>query len=121
MVKRPSDAEVTLEPAQDKVRRWGRKWKFRFAPNKNAMVVFTRAYKPGNDPLLYLNGHRIPSQPTFKFLGFWFDSKLLWKSHIDHVTNRCLNLKKLFSILTKSKLTQPLKQSFSYTKASPEA
>jgi hypothetical protein len=121
MVKRPSDDEVTLQPALDKVRRWGRKWKFRFAPDKNAMVVFTRAYKPGNDPLLYLNGHRIPSQSTFKFLGFWFDFKLLWKSHIDHVTNRCLNLKKLFSILTKSKLTQPLKQSFSYTKASPEA
>ena len=87
MVKRPSDAEVTLQPALDKVRRWGRKWKFRFAPDKNAMVVFTRVYKPGNDPLLYLNGHRIPSLPTFRFLGFWFDSKLLPKSHIVDVTS----------------------------------
>jgi hypothetical protein len=67
------------------------------------MVVFTRAHKPGNDTLPYLDGHRIPSQPTFKFLGLWFDSKLLWKSHIDHVTNHCLNLKNLFSILTRSK------------------
>jgi hypothetical protein len=121
IVKRPADDEVTLQPALDRVQKWGRKWKFRFAPDKNAMVVFTRAYKPGNDPLLYLNGHRIPSQPTFKFLGFWFDSKLLWKSHIDHVTNRCLNLKNLFSFLTRSKLAQQLKHSFSYTKASPEA
>ncbi|XP_045022876.1 uncharacterized protein LOC116932420 [Daphnia magna] len=103
MVKRPADAEVTLQPVLDKVRRWGRKWKFSFTPNKNAMVVFTRAYKPGNDPLLYLDGHRIPSQPTFNFLELWFDSKLLWKSHIDHVTNRFLKLKNLFSILTRSK------------------
>jgi hypothetical protein len=81
------DAKVTLQPALDKVRRWGRKWKFRFAPDKNAMVVFTRAYKPGNDPLLYLNGHRILFLPTFQFLGFWFDSKLHWKSHIVDVTS----------------------------------
>ncbi|EFX62349.1 hypothetical protein DAPPUDRAFT_270569 [Daphnia pulex] len=86
IVKHPADAEVTLQPALDRVRRWGRKWKF--APDKSAMVVFTRAYKPGNDPLLFLDGHRIPSQPTFKFLGLWFDSKLLWKPHIDHIQSR---------------------------------
>jgi hypothetical protein len=41
-------------------------------------------------------------EPTFKFLGLCFDCKQLWKSHIDHVTNRCLILKNLFSILTRS-------------------
>ncbi len=63
---------------------------------------FRRGCRIPEISLLYLDGHRIPSQPFFKFLGLWFDSKLLWKSHIDHVTNHCLNLKNLFSVLTRS-------------------
>ncbi|EFX71956.1 hypothetical protein DAPPUDRAFT_255117 [Daphnia pulex] len=31
---------------------------------------------------------------TFKFLGLWFDSKLLWKTHIKSLTNHCQKLKK---------------------------
>ena len=62
MVKHPTDAEVTLQPALDKVRRWGRKWKFRFAPDKNAMVVFTRAQNLGT--ILFSTWMAIESPPN---------------------------------------------------------
>jgi hypothetical protein len=62
MVKHPADAEVTLQPALDKVRRWGRKWKFRFAPDKNAMVVFTRAQNLGT--ILFSTWMAIESPPN---------------------------------------------------------
>jgi hypothetical protein len=101
--KRPAEAEVTLQPELDQIYRWGKKLKLKFAPDKCATVVFTRAYKPGDDPMLFLHGHPIHPQPTFKFLGLWFDSKLLWKTHIKSVTNHCLKLKNLFLIMTKAK------------------
>lgn len=88
----PADAEEILQPALNKIYSWSRKWKFKFAPDKSVIVVFTRSYKSGADPLLFMNRHRIPSQPIFKFLGVWFDQKLQWKAHIDHVHKQCLNL-----------------------------
>ena len=101
--KQPSDAEVTIQPALDKVHRWSSKWKLKLAPDKSACVVFSRSYKPGPDPLLFINGHPIPPKSKFKFLGIWFDQKLLWKPHIEHVHAHCIKLKNLFSMITNSK------------------
>jgi hypothetical protein len=107
--KLPEDAEVTIQPALNKIYRWGRKWKLKFAPDKSTVVVFNRSYKPGADPLLFINGHRIPSHETHKFLGLWFDQKMLWKTHIDYVRSHCLILKNLFSIIANAKLGPSIK------------
>jgi hypothetical protein len=40
-VKRPIEAETTLQLAIDDAFRWGRKWKLSFAPGKSALIVFT--------------------------------------------------------------------------------
>ena len=76
----PADAETILQPALNRIYRWGKRWAFQFAPDKSTTLVFNRAYKPGADPLLFINGHRIPSRPTHKLLGVWFDKKLNWKT-----------------------------------------
>ena len=107
--KQPSDAEVTIQPALDKVHRWSSKWKLKLAPDKSACVVFSISYKPGPDPLLFINGHPIPPKSKFKFLGIWFDQKLLWKPHIEHVHAHCIKLKNLFSMITNSKCGPPTK------------
>jgi ribonuclease HI/exonuclease III len=107
--KLPADAEVTIQPALNKIYQWGRRWKLNFSPDKSTVVVFNRSYKPGADPLLFINGHRIASQATHKFLGVWLDQKLLWKTHIDHVRTHCMNLKKLFTIIANAKLGPPVK------------
>ncbi|KZS03634.1 Uncharacterized protein APZ42_033627 [Daphnia magna] len=93
-------------PALNRIFSWSRKWKF--APDKSAIVAFTRSYKPGADPLLFLNGHRIRSHPNFKFLGVWFDQKLLWKTHIEHVHKQCLNLKRLFTVVANARYGPPV-------------
>ncbi|XP_045025199.1 uncharacterized protein LOC123469925 [Daphnia magna] len=103
-VNQPEDAETTLQPALDKIYRWGSKWNFKFAPAKSATVVFTRAYKPGADPLLFLNGHRIMTRSSHKFLGVWFDQKLLWKEHIAHVYQACCKMKNPFKIITTARI-----------------
>jgi hypothetical protein len=110
--KQPSDAEVTIQPALDRLHRWFSKWKLKLSPDKSAIVVFTRSYKPGPDPLLFINGHPIPSKPRFKFLGVWFDQKLLWKYHIEQVHAHCINLKNLFKIIANSKCGPPAQTLF---------
>jgi ribonuclease HI len=99
---RPIDSEPILQPYINKVSKWGRKWKFRFSASKSAVVSFTRQYKPGDDPLLFLDGHRIPNSSKIKFLGLILDSKLLWKSHTQMVADKCIRLKNAFSIITKA-------------------
>jgi hypothetical protein len=105
----PADAEIVFQPALNRIYRWGKRWEFQFAPDKSTKLVFNRAYKPGADPLLFINGHRISSRPTHKLLGVWFDQKLNWKTHISSVRNHCLNLKKLFSIIANTKFRPPVK------------
>ncbi len=98
-VKVPIDAEAILNPFIDEVYRWGRKWKFKFAPDKSTAVIFTRSHKPGSDPILLMQGHRIKTAKSVKFLGVVFDYKLLWKEHITTVVNHCTRLKNLFSVI----------------------
>ena len=106
-VERPIDAEIVLQPYINKVVKWGRKWKFKFSASKSTTVSFTRSYKPGDDPLLFLNGMRIPNASKFKFLGVILDAKLLWKDHIAHVVNKCIRLKNAFSIIAKASYAPP--------------
>ncbi|KZR96395.1 Uncharacterized protein APZ42_009289, partial [Daphnia magna] len=101
--EKPIDAETTLQPAIDEAYKWGRKWKFKFAPDKSGMITFTRAYKPGDDPLLFLNGHRIQPKKSAKFLGVTFDYKLLWKEQIEQVIAKCMRVKNLLKVLTNTK------------------
>ena len=101
-VKHPMDAEPILQPYIDKVVKWGRKWKFKFSAPKSSAVSFTRLYKPGNDPLLFLRGQRIPNAAKAKFLGIIFDAKLLWKDHIEMLINKCTRIKNAFSIIAKA-------------------
>ena len=106
-VERPIDAEIVLQPYINKVVKWGRKWKFKFSASKSTTVSFTRSYKPGDDPLLFLNGMRIPNASKFKFLGVILDAKLLWKDHIAHVVNKCIRLKKRLLHYCKSLVRPP--------------
>ena len=102
-VNTPVNAEAVLQPYIDEVYRWGRKWKFKFPPEKSSAVVFTRAYKPGSDPLLFMHGHRIKTEKTVKFLGVIFDNKLRWTNHIDLVAKHCYRLKNLFAAIASVK------------------
>lgn len=81
----------------DEPREWSKKWKFKFAPAKSAIVIFNRSYKPGADSLLFFNGNRIAVKSSYKFLGVWFDSKLLWENISSTPTKPASNKKKTCS------------------------
>jgi hypothetical protein len=104
-----TDAKIILQPYVDKVAKWGCKWKLKFSASKSSSVVFTRAYKHGDDPLLFLKGQRIPNAKKVKFLGITMDVKLLWKDHIAAVINNCVKIKNAFSIISKSSYVLSLK------------
>jgi hypothetical protein len=76
---------------------------------KIVVVSFTRQYKPGDEPLLFLCGYCIPNIPKIKFLGLIQDSKLLWKAHTQMVADKCIRLKNTFSIITKSTYSPSIK------------
>jgi hypothetical protein len=101
--KLPISAETTLQQVIDDVVRWGRKWKFKFAPDKSGAIMFTRACKPGDDPLLFLYGHRIQPKTKAKLLVVLLDYKLLWVPHIKQFIKSCMPVKNLFKVLAKTK------------------
>ena len=116
-VKKPIDAEPVLQPYIEKVARWGRKWKLKFSAPKSTLVSFTRSYKPGDDPLLFLNGHRILNASKFKFLGVVFDAKLLWRDHSSLIVNKCIRIKNAFSIIAKASFAPPIHSLFTLFKS----
>jgi hypothetical protein len=107
-VKKTLDAEPVLQPYIEKVARWGRKWKLKFSGPKSTSVSFTRSYKPSDDPLLFLNGHRIPNASKFKLLAVVFDAKLLWRDYISLIVDKCIRIKNAFSIIKKASYTPPI-------------
>ncbi len=115
------NAEIIMQLNFDKVAKWG-KWKFKFSALKSS-VVFTRAYNTGEDPLLFLNGQRIPNAKKFNCpppLGVTMDTKLLWKDHIAVVINNCVKIKMPPS--SPNLYTHPLSKPFPlYSKALKEA
>jgi hypothetical protein len=72
-------------------------------------ILLSRFYNPGEDPLLFLNGQRIPNAKKVKFLGVTMDAKLLWMDHIAAVINNCDKLKNAFSIISKTSYAPSLK------------
>ena len=76
-VKRPIDADIILQPFIDKWPDGAVSENIKFSTSKYSSVVFSRAHKLGDNPILFLSGHRIPSATNVKFLGVTLDSKLL--------------------------------------------
>ena len=108
-VSKSIEAEIILQPYLEEIYRWGLEWKFNFPPEKSSAVVFTRRSDPGNDPIIFMHGHRINFEKKVKFLGVVFDYKLLWKDHIDLVYKHCFRLKNLFATIASLKSGPSLK------------
>ena len=81
-----SDPDKTLKVIQtavDNINTWASKWNISISQSKIECTVFTRRYSLKNyTPHIYLNNQEIQYNPTPKILGFIFDEKLLWKTHI---------------------------------------
>ena len=64
------------------------------------MLVFSRKKEKLPDPVILLADNPIPVVPQFKFLGVYFDSRLTWNFHINHLVTSCTRLANMLKPLT---------------------
>ena len=74
---------------------WGVDWGFKFSIQKSKVMYFTRKKVPGNLKIMLYN-QPLERGEKFKYLGVWFDDKLLWKFHIEYMETKC---KKVFNLM----------------------
>ncbi|CAG5096668.1 Protein of unknown function [Cotesia congregata] len=59
------------------------------AENKTQCMVFSNKKKQTTHPRLTLNNVPLRETTCLKILGMYFDSKLRWNIHIDHLKHKC--------------------------------
>uniref|UniRef100_A0A2M4BAB0 Putative i-11 aae n=3 Tax=Anopheles marajoara TaxID=58244 RepID=A0A2M4BAB0_9DIPT len=96
--KNIADLQRPLQTTLDNLSEWARHLGIEFAPEKSQVVIFSKFSKTEkniqrgvHDPKidLFLYGRRITLANDFKYLGVWFDSRLRWKKHINHLLLKC--------------------------------
>jgi ribonuclease HI len=96
---------------------WAKKWKIKFNTSKTKSVLFSKSTKPTTFRL-NLEGSRIESVPHFRYLGITFDSKLLWRKHVEHQCSRASRLLLILKAVTKRNWGLPQKTNkFIYKRA----
>ena len=74
-----------------KIEKWEEKSGFKMSTDKTKMVIFYRNKRWLNDEVINitLNGHMIPVEENYKFLGVIFDAHLNWDEQITNVKTKC--------------------------------
>ena len=66
---------------------------------KSKVMYFTRKKVPGNLKIMLYN-QPLERGEKFKYLGVWFDDKLLWKFHIEYMETKCKKVINLMRMVT---------------------
>lgn len=66
---------------------WCNKWGFQINVEKTNAIMITNKVSPPSCHLT-INNKSIGFTKTVKFLGIWFDNKLSWKQHIQHLCEK---------------------------------
>ena len=88
----------------DKVNVWLKQNKLSLNADKTKCMIFHTRQKHVELIQLSIDGKLIENLRSFKFLGIIFDENLLWKSHVNMVTNK---MSKIIGILNRLKLVYP--------------
>ena len=100
------DTRQKLQDVLDNLQIWASQTGFKFAKGKTELLICDRKIPAdlrnfGTD--LTLNGHKIKSVTEKKFLGLWFDHRMIWKTHITNLKNECSKTLNLLKTLAYSK------------------
>lgn len=103
--KCPNEIISNLEKAFRDVSKYYYKWKIKINTQKTQAVFFTKNRKTILLPSrqLFLNGTSIPWESSVKYLGFYLDSKLLYKMHTEKITAKCnILIKTLYPLINRN-------------------
>ena len=74
-----------------KVANWLSENRLSLNVKKTKCMILHNVNKTFTTPSLSINGVQLQFVTCFKFLGFYIDSTLSWKSHVDHIHKKCLS------------------------------
>ena len=83
---------------------WASQTGFKFAQGKTEILICNRKIPASIQKIdLTLDGHKVKCVGEKKFLGLWFDHRMLWTTHIEHLKNECSRSLKLLKTVALSK------------------
>ncbi|KAL4084113.1 hypothetical protein QTP88_027948 [Uroleucon formosanum] len=80
-------AGTLMNPALQTIATWMRENGLQLAPQKSEFVVLTKK-KIYNDPVLTVEGHRIPSKRHIRYLGVELDTRLSFTKHVSTASKK---------------------------------
>ncbi len=78
-----------LQPALNKVLKWGGENGLSFNPTKTQTVLFRYNKRVMKTPTLIMNGAALELENSFKYLGVEIHKNLSWLPHVTERTNKC--------------------------------
>ena len=93
-----------LQRVLKKLEIWASQTGFKFAQGKTEILICNRKIPASIQKIdLTLDGHKVKCVGEKKFLGLWFDHRMLWTTHIEHLKNECSRSLKLLKTVALSK------------------
>lgn len=87
----PKLATQLIQKAVTSISIWAQKWSMKISSEKTECTLFTTKYSLKEyKPEILLFGKNIKYNPHPKILGVTLDEKLIWKKHIETVTDKSL-------------------------------
>lgn len=96
-----ADLNDLINSALVMVSEWGQKTKMKFAAQKTQAMLVTKRLK-FDVPAFVLGSTTLPLQSEMKLLGLTIDRALGFRSHLESVTTKVLNLYKIVSRMAKA-------------------
>ena len=82
-----AEAEAAAQNEINRISAWAQLWRQRFNPGKSESLAFS--WLPTTLSLTVPNCGAVKQQKVIRILGVYFDPRLNFKSHVDHVVNSC--------------------------------
>jgi len=95
--------ERHLQQTLNKLQLWLDTNGFKFSETKTVCMHFCRLLKVHPDPVLLLNGTKIPVVEQAKFLGIIFDRKLTFVPHLRYLRQKCMEALNLLRVVAHAK------------------
>ena len=98
------DTTLILQNILNQLQVWTSKTGFKFAKGKSEIMISNRKGKTNPPKInLTLDNQTLKVVDKKKFLGVWFDNRLLWDTHIKYLKDECMRSLRLLKTIAFSK------------------